>query len=847
MSNLNIIVWAKTRPFQTLATHALVSGHVASVLTRQYLSPGDRRWIAEELRIDLEKLPAFVGYLTSLHDIGKAEYCFQAKDEESAKRLKGTEYQEAFLPGIRHEKSGRAALKAIWKELGENNRSLTLCAHVVGAHHQGRNGAGHFDRASAWYEIQKAFEKKMREHFLNGEAVALPTFDRDNQGQIAAMLLGVMILSDWIASGDVFLDAENWIHDRFACRHIEALTKDFLRKTDMKAQRIRWPKTFSGLWRNIPRSGRRLMQVEMENLMRTAPERTQLVLIEAPMGEGKTEAGIYAATRMAEQWGKNGFYVALPTAATSNQMVQRVRAMMNMRNIPANVRLLHSTAWLDAQAPNHANPHDPSNVFAQWLAPLKRGLLGQFAVGTIDQVMMSVLHVPQGAMRLLGLSNKCLIIDEIHSYDAYMSEILVRLLEWCKAMQVPVVMMSATLPPELKAKLLAPYTSDKLSGQYPLITTIGESGKVTETVVGVTSHRLVAQVRTLRALKTPSAIAKAAIKKVKNGGCLCILMNTVKEAQAVYSSIKNAGFQAVMEFHAQFELDRRTEIENECLRMFGKGSTCRPEQFILVATQVVEQSLDVDFDFMFTAIAPIDLLFQRLGRVFRHDSTARPLGVTHPELTLILPEKDGEYGATGYVYPECLLRSAERILTNHRTVRVPEDIAPLVREGYDEKNAPKSEAEAWKKNNIVNAAEAGASHEYLIRQPWKSYSALDDSELFDDNDEWLISKTRLAAPTTRVALLEPNEMAAVKPFIWTVDGQPTAEVYKKEVAEMVMKKSVSLLTKRLGDKFPESSKQAIPGAMLIAGIVILPTIGGKFVLPNGKVIHHDKNLGILID
>ncbi|MFR6378830.1 MAG: DEAD/DEAH box helicase [Evtepia sp.] len=168
-----------------------------------------------------------------------------------------------------------------------------------------------------------------------------------------------------------------------------------------------------------------------------------MVLIEAPMGEGKTEAGIYAALQMARQWKKHGFYVGLPTSATSNQMVGRMREFLALHGLEDTVRLLHSMAWLvDEDLPEMQFDTEEKAYAARWLLPVRRGLLAPYAVGTVDQAMMAVLMVKYGVLRLLGLAQKTLVIDELHSYDVYMSELIERLLEWCKALEIPVVMLS---------------------------------------------------------------------------------------------------------------------------------------------------------------------------------------------------------------------------------------------------------------------------------------------------------------------------------------------------------------------------------------------------------------------
>ena len=581
----------------------------------------------------------------------------------------------------------------------------------------------------------------------------------------------------------------------------------------------------------------------MELLDADAP----LTIIEAPMGEGKTEAGIFAAMQMARHWQKDGIYVAMPTAATANQIIERVHALLEMHEQSEPVRLLHSMAWLKSENEEAVHSPDEHDEAATWLAPVKRGLLGQYAVGTVDQAMLAATNVKYGVLRLLGLSNKALLIDEIHSYDAYMGEILIRLLEWCKALEIPVVMLSATLPPALKAKLLAPYTSDKLSDAYPLITAVDASGTVTELQVPETSHKLKIKIGIEPILDDVNTIADLAVSEVEDGGCLCVLMNTVREAQAVYRAIKARYDGDLLLFHAQFPAGNRAEIEKACVSRYGKDKSVRPKRSILVATQVVEQSLDVDFDAMMTAIAPMDLLLQRAGRVFRHEETPRPRNCNGAKLVILCPKDNDRFGASAFVYPECLMKSTARLLKDVEQIQIPEDLAQLVREAYSPEHAPQEEVQQWMKKLLRDEVDAGASQRYLLNPPDKLFSALEGYTVYeDDGDSYsLTAQTRLGEPSVRIALLTQEELELLRPYIREKNGQQVAAVWKHDVAETVMRQSVSVRISRLGCS--KSGLSYIKGDSLLAGTWIFPVEDGACRLPNGKILRFDSDLGFLIE
>ena len=839
------IFWAKTDPFQSILTHAIVSGTIAQALLDDWLSTGDRTLLISGLGISEAELAPFIGYLVSLHDIGKLEYSFQVQDAEFQKLLsKDPMLCGNYQNSIRHEKTGADCLKTIWQEMGEEKRSARLLSKIVGAHHQGKTGSGNFLRGSAWYNLQKEMEREMRARFIGRLDHVLPSIDKTQQGRVAALLLGLLILSDWIASGEAFSDAEQWIDCMDAENQIRASAGAFLERSGLTPLKGNLPDSFCGVWPNITSDGRRPLQKEIERLMKERPE-AQLVLIEAPMGEGKTEAGVYAAVQMARVWGKDGLYVALPTAATSNQMVGRIRALLKMHGMPAEVRLLHAMAWME-QAEERSNSPDERDAISAWLAPVKRGLLGQYAVGTVDQAMLAATNVKYGVLRLLGLSNKVLLIDEIHSYDAYMSQIIIRLLEWCKALEIPIVMLSATLPPEKKEKLFSPYSTHQASEDYPLITAIERSGTVTERRIMGTSHCLEVSVNFAEALNDAERIAELAVDAVAEGGCLCVLMNTVREAQMVYTAIKQRFDDDLLLFHAQFPAAQRSELENACIRRYGKDKSQRPKRSILVATQVVEQSLDVDFDRMITAVAPIDLVLQRVGRVFRHGDTPRPPGCNGASVTILIPAEGQGFGSSAYVYPDCLLRSTLRVLKDKPCIRIPERLAALVREGYDPSLAPEEEVKRWQDQQIREQVEAGASQEYLLSPPDKLYSALDELVFYeDDTESWQLSaKTRLGEPTVRIALLSREELEQLLPFLKIVNGKRIAAVRERKAAERVLRQSVSVPIRRLGPNL--SVLSYISGANLLSGLKILPAEDGICRMENGKTVYFDPELGLLI-
>lgn len=848
-------MWAKTQPRQSLETHSKVSGVAAQQLLETVLPQGSHKLLAQILHFNEHELFRFIGYFVSVHDVGKGSIRFQEMDAATREKLEAEGIQTMLLGPEnhpRHEKNSAAIMERIWKAEGMEKRTARFLAALLGAHHQGKNG--NVDgRLDAWKDWQDELERRLRRYFYGDTAVVWPVIAREDRGAVGALLLGITILSDWIASGDIFAEADNWKDNLREA--VEERMQAFLRDSGLEKQTLFPVTDFSSVWPNIPRQGMRPLQQEMESLFTDCDEKISLVLLEAPMGEGKTEAGMYAALQMAKQWEKEGFYVALPTAATSNQMVSRMRALLKMHHAEDEVRLLHAMAWLvDEQQPVPDGIQTEDEVFArQWLAPLRRGLLSPYAVGTVDQAMQSVMMIKYGVLRLLGLSGKALVIDELHAYDVYMSSILTCLMQWCKVLEIPVVLLSATLPPAKKQQMLAPFTNAPLSSCYPVVTAVTESGRLMERHFNKTVMRRRLGVKLCAILHEPERIAAKALELVENGDCLCVLLNTVAQAQQVYQELKERNAtEFLLLFHARFPAGRRDEIETQCLRLFGKDKSYRPNKAILVATQVCEQSLDLDFDVMMTAIAPIDLLLQRAGREQRHPDTQRPSHFKQPILYVLVPKDkhavslEQKYGADGAVYPPCLLAQSEYLLADRQEIRIPEDMAQLVADGYDESNAPMDIQKAWMEQMIEDSIHAQSGDNMTLDDPQKGFRPAKEQLLFDDleRDSFLSAKTRIGEPSIRIALLEPELYERVRQCATRERETLCAPVRDKTLARTVLKQSVSIRKKLLQNY--QSDLSVIEGRKLLDMVRIYPAEGGCYTAPDGKRIVFDRELGVLL-
>lgn len=666
-------LWGKKEPFCSLSRHMIAVGACAMEYLSAPSTSGVMALLCTWMGMDKESVLHTFSYVAAMHDIGKAHPTFQEKRD----------------PTFRHEQYGaEEILKALWRKRGWDERQTGLLRAVVRLHHQGKGMCDTNKRIPDEYKAcQVSLEVRMWQLF----APASELHPFGNCDALGALLSAILILCDWVASSEGF-GAEQLpdVEDTALLMLLRERARQTLRDyglIDESAEAYPRESRFSRLFPTIPAEHMRPIQRACEAV---GERRALLTIIEAPMGEGKTEAALYLAGRLCECFGKRGIYMALPTAATSNQMVGRVRRMLAAHQ-SGTARLLHSMAWLidDKSLSSSQFDTEDADSAEDWLRPLRRGMLSENAVGTVDQAMAAVLRIKYGLLRLAGLSNKVLIIDEIHAYDLYMSTIIARLLAWCRAISIPVILLSATMQDSQKRKYMKCYEIDDFKSveAYPLITQVTEDGQCMQTpVAGVEKRGTFHFVP--RALGCDAeAIAAHALQRASGGGCLCVMLNTVKQAQSVYRAIKQRGETQVMLFHARFTAIRREDIEKRCNDLFGRNGA-RPKRMILVCTQVVEQSLDVDFDAMITQLAPMDLLLQRAGRVHRHADNPRPAEMKVPTVEVIVPgsgatdDIERRYAQIGGVYAPGVMRCTEALLGEGRTVAVPEDVRACVEAAY---------------------------------------------------------------------------------------------------------------------------------------------------------------------
>lgn len=681
----------------------------------------------EDSKIEINKLCKFIALV---HDIGKATPIFQAKICDKSEYLKerltalGLDLQP-FLSFIDRSKtphafSGEAIL--LRKGCPEG------IAAIVGAHHGvPYSGAEDPEDLMEYYEenfygnkgksdIQGQNWNRLWENWIE---MALSYSGYQNLDElpdvnvpVQMILSGLLMMADWIASNTDYAPLISLEENGERTKYPER-TEHIWKRLNLPDQ---WMPCCWYMDDDIFRQKYGFFPNEMQRQMIKEAEEAQtpgIYVLEAQMGLGKTEAALSAAEILASKWHCEGIFFGLPTQATANGLFPRLKSWAEAEGqseeIKIGIRLAHGMATLHkgyrelfhGQASQNEDSNAGGLVVHSWFEGRKQALLSSFVIGTVDQLLMAALQQKHVVLRHLGLSGKVVIIDECHAYDAYMSCYLERALEWLGIYKVPVILLSATLPTKRRVKLIEAYLGGKLNdapngwhenNAYPLLTfTFGNDVRQREITVDTPRK----QIRIIR--NKEEDIIEILKERLFEGGSAGVIVNTVLQAQETARRIRQGlpGYPVLL-VHARFTMADRQKIEEELLTRLGKKSVPETRNLIVVGTQILEQSLDIDFDFLITQLAPMDLLLQRVGRLQRHVNRKRPERLEEP-VCMVCKNEENDMGSQ-QIYGEWLLMRTEELLPDK--IVLPDDISPLVQETYREMRKDERLYPLWEKHEI---------------------------------------------------------------------------------------------------------------------------------------------------
>lgn len=843
------VFWAKTGDKDTpdqwmnLPQHMLDSATVAQYLWQNWVSVGSREWVCESLGLSGEEAKALVAWIVGTHDIGKAT-------PEFAGQLDARNNQDLYVYRQRIEDAGYVFpedLTSVSGRCPHSQYSQTIIedwlsqeaaggqitafasiAQISGAHH-GTPAAHNPDTHSADRDKQLLSRVKQEPRYKNWLLAwdGLLSFVADQIGAHSALykvaggkglgpdlqffLTGLTIMSDWLASNpDFFPYSKATDQQERVLRAFENLAMgnnwepgNFDGKTPKEIYCSRFGWRDDAVLRPIQE-----VAVEAARSLRGGG----LMCIEAPMGQGKTEAGLVAAEILAQKSGKKGLMFAAPTQATADGLFTRVEQWVEhaaQGSETVSMFLGHSKSALNSRfqemrfAKIHAfdgekDGHQQATIIAHRWFSRKTGVLSSFVVGTVDQVLMMSLASRHVMLRHLGLGEKVVIIDEVHAYDAYMNVYLENALEWLGKMRAPVILMSATLPAGARQRLMQAYARGLGVGRrrrrvkrqgssatgvsaidlsYPVIHTVsaeGEGSPKKWEVEQPDKH----QEFTLQAIDDSFAELDRVLAPLEDGGCAAIVCNTVDRAQSVYEHLQGMYSDTELRlFHSRFIGRDRVSKEEGLREALGKGNdVSRPEKLIVVGTQVIEQSLDIDFDVMVTDHAPVDLVLQRMGRLHRHerDKNTRhrfrePIcyvrGIEVLGEQNVVPEFPD---AAEFIYDRATLISSYAVLMPFfagRKLRIPADLSSLVQEAYGEPQLPSEWVESWEKAKeaqILKRQERVKKAEAYSMRPAAGkehmYDFFEQSKLTSDSEELVAqAKVRDTDETLEVIVVQSDD------------------------------------------------------------------------------------------
>jgi len=820
--------------------HACDTAGIMDMISRCWLPDSVRSTLENSLPSNsLNRISRFVGYI---HDIGKATAVFQAKIGNQLPYVAKQIYDlgvnippyDKFTVASQspHALAGEAILLSRGCPLG--------IASVVGSHHGkprtstsaeefieiqfkscGRNYFGDNGRKDpARLSLKKSWESvwdKLINDALDYSGYRaiqeLPDIDIPTQ----VLISGMLIMADWIASNTTYFPLiavdETKEMDCYPSRVETAWEEINLPEGWSPQSYFMNDDQFKDTFAFYPNQIQKTILREIESCSEPG-----IFILEAPMGTGKTEAAIAAAEVLASRNGADGVFFGLPTQATANGIFPRLEKWAEKQSeyeLHA-IRLAHGMAELNTYyqslfhgRSNCSDEEESLLIVHQWFEGRKQALLANFVIGTVDQFLMSALKQKHVMLRHLGLAGKIIIIDECHAYDAYMNEYLDRALNWMGTYKVPVIILSATLPPNRRTSLIESYlhntenyppknTDWKTSSAYPLLTWTD----------GVEVHQSEIETHDIKSknifISTLSdEMVEISIKDaLADGGCAGIIVNTVKRAQIIAQSLKEAlpGSEVLL-IHSHFIHPDRAQKEKLLLERIGKGST--PEirnGLIVVGTQVLEQSLDIDFDFMITDLCPMDLLLQRIGRLHRHNDRPRPARLTRPQCCVLGASGDLDKGSE-YIYKSWLLLKTRELLPEKITI--PDDITPLVHQAYKDPDTKeledKAKQDAWNKQTTFVSEKQRKASGFLLAAPFTSsrYQTLNSLAGLLENDVTDHTKDSEAAvrdgsnPLTVLVLMHhANDTISFLP--WQNNGKtierdrvPSADVAKQILLQQI--------------------------------------------------------------
>ncbi|MGW2786661.1 CRISPR-associated helicase Cas3' [Streptomyces populi] len=722
IDGVDLTPWGKydrfLRAVYPLLFHMLDVAAIAGEVWDRFLTDGQRKLIAAGMRVLQSEARSLVMFYAGLHDLGKLS---QFQEHEAYPWARMSEVLRTDTDGwhrIPHERASMHSVLQLLREAGyaadTSDSPGVRVAQILGGHH-GRflqvdiDGAAKTSRVNLalggerWQDLRRRYFALVRH--LTGATTVPPQVSVP----AAVLMTGVGVIADRLASQRHYWLPKAQAPAFSAGEHYAQALKDAPALLDQSGlpRVVLPPASFTRVHRGLAAPNELQASLIRQLTLAVGEKGPGIAVITDATGGGKTAAALEAARIFNTSGDTAGIAWLLPTTATADaayDLLEQYVAAHRPERAP--VSLVHSYSWLntaytdhrlafcggsttdefwpeDHQAgPDAQRPEDRVTVLDGWLRGWDRALLAQFTVATHDQALMAALPVRFSALRMLALSGRTIIIDEVHCMTPFMQQMLTRLLHWLGALGSPVVILSATLPTRSSGELVRSYlagagharrsTADlHCAPAYPgWVFAAAADASVTRMdpaagAAHAARHRRTATLR-LHPVLHPShtdpddaperesrveRISAEITPVVEGGGCAAVVCATVADAQDTYRHLLNAFTwpdgpdSELVLLHARLPGHQREALTRMIRERLGRTGT-RPTRLVVVTTSLLDMSLDIDVDVMVSDLASLDRLLQRLGRLWRFEhlwgkgNDRRPAWVRrlkHPRLSILEP------------------------------------------------------------------------------------------------------------------------------------------------------------------------------------------------------------------
>ncbi|MCO6440761.1 MAG: CRISPR-associated helicase Cas3' [Nitrococcus mobilis] len=769
--------------FQALCRQDAIARALARAAGRQHLSP---------THIDRLAVLAF------LHDIGKCNHGFQAKALANPPRTAGhvrelsalicdDTLQPRFLDAISYPTLAtwfddeEGALRMLLASASHHGKPIELVDTEVHRQKPLWLAASGIDPIADIAKLLATARAAFPDAFTAGASPLTAT------PALQHRFAGLVMLADWLGS-----HAEGF----FPFRHGHGSRVEFAREaaerslraiglnlTDIRA-RLNPNRAFADLFSFKPEPTP--LQAAL-----LQPNDSPVLIAESETGSGKTEAALGHFFRLFATGAVDSLYFALPTRVAARELYERVLAFAKtafgeghppvVLAVPGYAQVDGERAALPTPAQLWQDDATARRLERAWSAERpKRFLAAPIAVGTIDQALLSVMQVNHAHLRAVCLERALLVVDEVHASDTYMRGLLRALLDHHREAGGRALLLSATLGSDARTELLVPLNTahataplaEASAQPYPAVT--DSEGRI-ESLPDVCGREKRVRIEPVAHLSTPERIIPELLEAIEAGARVLVVLNTVSRVISLLQAAEQESALAAALFrigdlicphHGRFARADRLLLDQAVSAQFGKSSAAGP--LLLIGSQTLEQSLDIDADYLVTDLCPMDVLLQRIGRLHRHDRP-RPAGFASPRCTVLVPDDPtlesffdgrgnvrGEAGL-GKVYPDLrIARLTLECIGAGCEIRIPAENRALVEWTTHPENLARFDAGHWSRHrNEICArvmAHGQAAHNTLLQ----ATEAFGDPALrFRALDEKL--STRLGLDDRRIPLTEPEQ------------------------------------------------------------------------------------------